>query len=431
MPENIEHQTAHAPAAGAWQAADMSSRRRWVLISLLFTASLINYLDRAALSVALPQISGELFLGPAAKGLLLSAFFWSYALMQVPIGWLSDRFSLRWLYAGSFALWSLACGFTGLAGSLALLIVLRILLGIGESIYLPGSVKFVSITFPPEERGLPSGIFDSGARAGLAIGAPLVAWLVSRHGWRTMFFLVGFSALAWIVPWLIAFPSQLGHDGQQRQPVSAPAAPVPTVRKRLTFNRNLLGACLGFFCFGYYNYLMVTWLPDYLVEVRHLTILKAGFMASIPYLVWMVAEPVGGWLADRLVRLGWNQTRVRKSMITAGFASGLCLIPAALVVNLTASVVLLAAGSLVGLASANLLVVFQSCAPPKEVGMWVGVGNFIGNIGGVLSPLVTGLLISATGSYVPGFALAPVILVAGLLAYWFIVGELKPPAAAA
>jgi len=140
---------------------------------------------------------------------------------------------------------------------------------------------------------------------------------------------------------------------------------------------------------------------------------------------------VGGWLADRLVRLGWNQTRVRKSMITAGFASGLCLIPAALVVNLTASVVLLAAGSLVGLASANLLVVFQSCAPPKEVGMWVGVGNFIGNIGGVLSPLVTGLLISATGSYVPGFALAPVILVAGLLAYWFIVGELKPPAAAA
>ena len=422
MPEN-NNDRMHAPADSAWRPAPMSSRRRWVLITLLFTASLINYLDRATLSVALPRISGELFLGPAAKGLLLSAFFWSYALMQVPVGWLSDRFSLRWLYAGSFALWSLACGLTGLAGSLTLLILLRILLGIGEAIYLPGSVKFISISFPPEERGLPSGLFDSGARAGLAIGAPLVAWLVSRHGWRNMFLLVGFTALVWVVPWLLAFPSGFGHDGQQRQP----AVPVPTGRKRLTFNRNLLGACLGFFCFGYYNYLLVTWLPDYLVEVRHLTILKAGFLASIPYIVWAVSEPLGGWLADRLVRFGWDQTRVRKGMITVGFATGLLLIPAALVSNLTTSIVLLAGGSLVGLSSANLLVVFQSCAPPDEVGMWVGVGNFIGNIGGALSPLITGLLISRTGSYVPGFALAPIVLVTGLLAYWLIVGELKPP----
>lgn len=401
----------------------MSSARRWILVLLLFVAALINYLDRATISVALPRISGDLLLGPTAKGVLLSAFFWSYALMQVPIGWLADRVSLRWLYAGSFALWSLACGLTGFSGSLGVLILLRVVLGVGESIYLPGSVKFVSLAFSPTERGLPTAIFDSGVRAGLAIGAPLVAWLVSRRGWRNMFMLVGFTALVWVLPWILSFPSRLNLAGQERRP----DAPARTARKPMTFNRNLLGASLGFFCFGYYNYLLVTWLPDYLVEVRHLTILKAGFLAAIPYITWAAAEIAGGWASDRMVRLNWNETRVRKGMITLGFATGLMLIPAALVGNLTASIVLLAGGSLVGLSSPNLLVVFQACAPEEEVGMWMGFGNFIGNIGGVLSPFITGLLISKTGSFVPGFALAPIILVAGLLAYWFIVGELKPP----
>ena len=422
MPENTEQRTP-VPASGAWQATAISNWRRWVLIGLLFVAALINYLDRATLSVALPRISGDLHLDPTAKGVLLSAFFWSYALMQVPIGWLADRVSLRWLYAASFALWSLACGFTGLAASLAVLILLRIVLGIGEAIYLPGSIKFITIAFSPEERGLPTGMFDSGIRTGLAIGAPLVAWLVSRHGWRNMFMLVGFSAVAWVLPWILLFPSRLSRAERER----TPDAPRPAARKTLTFNRNLLGASLGFFCFGYYNYLLVTWLPDYLVEVRHLPLLKAGFLAAIPYLVWAVAEPTGGWISDRLVRHGRNETRVRKGMITVGFATGLMLIPAALVGNLTASIILLSGGSLVGLSSPNLLVVFQACAPHDEVGMWMGFGNFIGNIGGVLSPLLTGILISKTGSYVPGFALAPIILVAGLLAFWFIVGELKPP----
>ena len=419
-------QTTSAASDPASVPINVSNRRRWTIVWLLFGASMINYFDRQTLSFALPLISAEFHLTKPQQGWLTTAFFWSYALMQVPIGWLADRVSLRWLYAGSFALWSLACGFTGFAGSLAVLILLRVVLGVGESIYLPGSVKFVSLAFSPEERGLPTAIFDSGVRAGLAIGAPLVAWLVSRHGWRNMFMLVGFTALVWVVPWIIAFASRPNQAGQAGQTDTSALA----VRKPLTFNRNLLGASLGFFCFGYYNYLLVTWLPDYLVEVRHLTLLKAGFLAAIPYIVWAVAELAGGWASDRLVRLGWNETRVRKGMITVGFATGLMLIPAALVGNLTASIILLAGGSLVGLSSPNLLVVFQACAPRDEVGMWMGFGNFIGNIGGVLSPLVTGILISRTGSYVPGFVLAPVILIAGLLAYWFIVGELKPPKSA-
>jgi MFS family permease len=229
----------------------LSNARRWSLVSLLTLAALINYLDRATLSVALPQICTELSLDPTAKGLLLSAFFWSYALLQVPAGWLADRGNLRWIYAGAFGLWSVACALTGAAGGLATLILLRLVLGVGESFYLPGGLKLVSALFPSRERGLPTGLFDSGTRLGLALGAPLVAYLTVRYGWRNMFFLVGFLALVWILPWVLVFPSTLARLDTE------PQAPKVCIDKRpagiLTFDRNLLGCCLGFFCFGYYQ----------------------------------------------------------------------------------------------------------------------------------------------------------------------------------
>jgi ACS family glucarate transporter-like MFS transporter len=141
---------------------------------MLFAASVINYFDRATMSMALPLIAADFMLGPQEKGLVLSAFFWSYALMQIPIGWCADRFNLRWLYAGAFAVWSIAQGLTGLAGTLAALIAFRILLGIGESVYLPGGSKIVSLLFAPKERGLPSGLFDFGTRTGLVLEGLIV-----------------------------------------------------------------------------------------------------------------------------------------------------------------------------------------------------------------------------------------------------------------
>src|SRR5436190_16289270 len=188
---------------------NVSNKRRWSIVGLLFTASLINYLDRAAISFALPLISREFLLTSESKGLLLSSFFWSYAIMQIPIGWCADRFNLRWLYAGAFALWSFAQGLTGLAGSLAALIGFRVLLGIGESIYLPGGTKIVSLLFTRKERGLPSGLFDFGTRTGLVLEGILVPWLLTRYGWRQTFLLLGFVALIWIVPWFWFFPRRL------------------------------------------------------------------------------------------------------------------------------------------------------------------------------------------------------------------------------
>jgi MFS family permease len=370
--------------------------------------------------VALPLISLDLHLGPEIKGLVLSSFFWSYALMQIPIGWCADRWNLRWLYAGLFAVWSLACGLTGFAGSLVVLLLLRMLLGVGESVYLPGGTKIVSMLFPSAERGFPSGLFDSGTRLGLAVGAPLIASLIVFCGWRKMFALVGFTAIIWVVPWLLAAPKRL----QVARAVAAPRPSRPVWRIR--FNRNLLGICLGFFCFDYYWYLFVTWLPDYLVTVRHLTLVRAGFYASLPYLVFGLCQPMGGWITDWFIRWGWDETRTRKTMLSIAFLSGLLLIPAARAESPLGALAFLMGGSLVGLAVGNLFAIIQCCAPPEEVGIWTGYENFVGNIGGVLAPIVTGFLIARTGTYLPGFALAAGVLVSGILAYWFIVGELHP-----
>ena len=401
----------------------ISNRRRWGIVGLLFVASLINYLDRATISVALPLISVSLTLAAASKGLLLSAFFTSYALMQVPVGWCVDRFNLRWIYSALFALWSFACGLTGVAGSLGVLIAFRVLLGIGESIYLPGGTKIVSVLFAPRERGLPCGIFDSGTRAGLVVGAPVVAWLIVLFGWRRMFFLVGFAALIWLIPWWMVFPPRLTGRGQGAAATRQPE-PFWDVLKHLR-SRDLIGICLGFFCFDYYWYLLVTWLPDYLVTIRHMTILKAGLYAALPYFVWGISEPIGGWIADHLIGWGWDETRSRKWLITVAFLSGLLLIPAARVQSAHSAIALIMGASLVGLATGNLFGVLQSCAPPEEVGVWTGFENFAGNIGGVIAPAATGFLIARTGSYLPGFALAALVLVTGLLAYWFVVGRLN------
>ena len=383
---------------------------------------MINYFDRATISIALPLVSHDLGLGPEQKGLLLSSFFWSYALMQIPIGWCADHVNLKWLYAGAFAVWSLAQGLTGLAGSLGTLIGFRILLGVGESIYLPGGTKIVSLLFSHQEGGFPAGIFDFGTRTGLVLEGILVPWLLRHYGWRHTFLLVGLSALIWLIPWLLAFPSRVRADTT----FGAGARPhrMGEILAGLR-NRSLLGICLGFFCFDYYWYVVVTWLPDYLVTVRHLSVAQAGLYAALVFFTFGISEPIGGWIADWLIARGWNQTRTRKGIVTVAFVLGLSLIAALRHADTRVALGLLIGSCLVGLATGNLIVILQCCAPPDQVGIWTGAENFAGNLSGIIAPLAVGLLIQWTGSYVPGFALGAMVLLAGLLPYWCIVGELK------
>jgi MFS family permease len=401
----------------------VTNARRWTIVGLLFTASLINYFDRATISYALPLISKEFSLGPEAKGVLLSAFFWSYALMQIPMGVLADRVNLRWLYAAAFTLWSIAQGLIGLSGGLGMIIFFRVLLGIGEAIYLPGGSKIVSVLFRPAERGLPSGLFDAGTRSGLVMEGLIVPWLLLHLGWRTSFSAIGFAALLWLVPWFIVTSGHL----DRRVVANTPPARVGFFRvaASLLTNRNLFGICLGFFCFDYYWYFLVNWLPDYLVTSRGMvSLVRVGLYASLPYFVFGASEPLGGWIADRLVKTGWSETRARKVVVTVAFLTGLLLIPAARVTSVGSAVMLIIGGCLVGLSTGNLLVILQLCAPRQEIGLWTGVYNFVGNVAGIVSPLITGFLIERTGSYAAPFMLTAGLIAIGPLAFWLIVGEL-------
>ncbi|MGA2148998.1 MAG: MFS transporter, partial [Bryobacteraceae bacterium] len=335
-----------------------------------------------------------------------------YALMQVPIGWLSDRYNVRWLYAGCFALWSVTSGLTGFAASLGVMIVLRVLLGIGESTYLPGGMKMVSVLFSPKDRGLASGLVNCGTRAGLAVGAPVIAAVVVALGWKNSFFLLGFTSLLWLAPWLIAFP---------RRASSVTHASGKGNWKFSKVGRNLLGMSLAHIGYGYYFYLMVTWLPSYLVKARHLSLQEAGAYAVIPYLTFTLGEPLGGWIADRLVAAGRDEIFSRKAIITVSYLTSVMLIPAGLVVKTTPAIVLLGAASLVGLSTANIFALVQRITRDDEVGFSIGVLNLAGNLSGVIAPLATGLIVEQTGSYFPAFVVAVVVLIAAIPVYWLMV----------
>ena len=401
----------------------LSPARQWGSVWLLFLAAMINFVDRGSLSVALPLISVELNFSPAVQGALLSAFFWSYATMQIPMGWAVDRFDPKWVYAMAFAVWSIACGLTGLAGSLVALALVRMILGIGESAYFASSTKFVSQLFAPAARGFPTGLFESGTSFGLAVGTILTAYLCDRFGWRHMFTIIGFTGLVWLFPWIWFAPPR------SRTPFGAVSAErgEDAPKRWITLNRNLLGVCIGFFCYNYRWYLLMTWLPTYLVKERGMTILGAGVLAALPYWVYAMLQPVGGRIGDVLIRRGLDASKVRKGLVVFGCSCGLLILPVPLVSNVRLVFGLLMASSLTGLAVANMMVIQQTCAPPAEVGRWAGVMNFSGNLSGIAAPFVTGVLVAQTGSYIVPFALGALVMIPGILAYLFVVERVALP----
>lgn len=388
--------------------------RRWVFITLLSTATFINYLDRGSLSVALPFISRDLHLGPVQQGLALSSFFWAYALMQIPMGWVVDRFDIKRVYAAAFVLWSLSAAGTGLVRGLGDLLLFRVLLGLGESVYLPGGMKVVSLHFRAHESAWPAGLFDLGAKIGLAVGTTIDVWLLVEFGWRSLFFRTGLAGLLWLIPWLTLYPR-------------APAVRREHVRvdwSRLVRNRALLSMSLGFFCWDYFWYFIISWLPSYLYNVRHVQLTRVAIFGALPYVIFAAGEGLGAWGAEALVRRGADLSRVTKGFIAAGFAIGVLVVPAALADSPAVSITFLMLAALSGISCGNMLAVPRICAPDEEVALWTGVQNFAGNIGGVIAPAATGFAIASTGSYVSSFFIVGAILVVGIVAYVFMLPSL-------
>lgn len=396
------------------------------ILVLLVIAVGINYVDRGTLSVAKSNISSEFGLNPTRMGFLFSAFFWSYALFQLVAGWLVDRWDVKWIYAGGFLIWSLATAAIGLAQDFVMLFGLRLLLGIGESVAYPATSRLLAETYAEEQRGFANALIDAGSKLGPALSTLLGGLVVASYGWRPLFLWVGLGSLVWLIPWIWLVPSQ----GSKRAPEAgqlqseAQAVGWSDVLRR----REVWGTSLGMFCLGYSWFFLVSWLPAYLEEDRKFSKEAMAIFGSLPFLAMAVTSLTGGWISDRWIQSGASCTRVRKTFLTLGFIlCAVLMVPAVLVREATLCVVFLtAACAALGLFSSNVWAVTQTLAGPAAAGKWTGIQNCIGNFGGVVSPAVTGWLVTKTGSFTTAFGCASLMLLLGASAYLLLVGPLIP-----
>jgi MFS family permease len=396
-----------------------AQQHRWRMVGLLSLSVLINYVDRGNLSVAAPVLALELSLSPAQLGLLFSAFFWTYAIGQIPAGLLADRFSVNRLYAGAYLLWCVATLLTGFAHSITALLVLRLLLGLGESVVYPACSQLVVRNFSEQERGRANSLIDVGTKAGPAFGTLLGGLVVAYWGWRMLFAAAGVIGMLWLVPWHLWFErtSELSRQFSKSGPSML----------QIIGRRDIWGTSLGLFCYGYVWYFLLSWLPSYLIMERHFSIRAMAFFGTLPFCASGLSALVCGWTSDRLIARGLSATRVRKGFVVTGLLLCTMVLPAAIVHSVPFAMVLLTAGCCaMGLFSSNVWAITQTLAGPLAAGKWSGMQNAAGNLGGVASPLLTGLIVSRTHSFLLAFVCAAIALLVGAGAYLFLVGEIAP-----
>ena len=397
------------------QAASRATR---LALALLVISVAFNYIDRTNLSVAAPALRASLGLNPAQLGLLLSAFFWTYASFQVLAGWLVDRYSVNWVFGIGFLLWSLATAATGLAGSFAVILGLRLLLGVGESVAYPSYSKIIAARVPEHRRGLANALIDSGSKAGSALGTLIGGLVVARFGWRALFFLLGFGGLLWGPLWARWAPP-MRVEGQPRRHEGPGFG-------RILRERSAWGTFFGLFSTNYIWYFLLTWLPSYLVMERHFSLdMMAGY-GSIPLWGFMISSMLSGWVSDRLIVRGGTPTRVRKTFAATGLLACTLIFPAVMVPNPWICLALLTVACLsCGLTSSNMWAITQTIAGPAAAGKWTGLQNAFGNLAGVTAPWVTGAIVSGTGRFFYAFLAVAVVAVLGGLSYVFVVGPVQ------
>jgi MFS family permease len=389
------------------------------VVTLLAVAIFINYVDRGNLATAAPLMKDELHLSGSQIGILLSAFFWTYIPCQLLAGWLAERISAYRTLALGVAIWSVATAASGLATSFALLIVLRLVLGIGECAAFPCSSKLLARHLPVEKLGAANGTIATGLALGPAFGTFAGGLLMAQFGWRAIFLLSGLISLVWLVPWLTATRDAraIEEESGHREPAFL----------ELLRRRELWGACLGHFSSNYAFYFVISWLPLYLVKWRGFTLAEMATLAGAIYLVYAASSQITGWTADRWIASGASANRVRKTFIVASHA-GLALAMAGCAFGNTRVCVasLFLAGISFGPGAANVFAIAQTLAGPRAAGKWVGIQNCLGNISGVVGPLVTGFVIDRTGEFFWAFAVACAITLVGIFAWGMMIPRVAP-----
>ena len=407
-------------SASATSAATKLSKVQMRVLALLAISVCINYIDRGTLSVAAPSLTRELTLSPKDLGILFSAFFWTYASCLVFAGWLVDRYDVRWVFGIGYLLWSGATLATGFVSTFTTLLMFRLLLGIGESVAYPSYSKILAGNFPQQHRGIANGFIDMASKVGPALGTLVGGLLVANHGWRSLFIWIGVASLIWLPPWAIWGPRD--HVAVK----AATTAKAPGILKVLK-RRDAWGTFLGLFGVNYLWYFLLTWLPSYLVQERHFSVKMMAIVGSLPF--WGIAASAMfcGWASDRLIARGASATTVRKAFVATGLLSGILLLPAAMVEDRIVCMGLLVIVSLAfGASSSNNWAITQTLAGPRASGQWTGMQNAFGNLAGVIAPYLTGLIVTATGSFYWAFVATVGAAVVGALAYVFLIGHIAP-----
>ena len=411
---------------------------RWGIAGLLGIGIVINYLDRINISVATKPFEQEFHLTQTEMGIILSAYLWSYVLLQVPVGALLDRFGVKWLVRIGTFVWALASYMTAIVSGLGLVILSRILLGAAEAPIFPGAAKATGYWFPTKERGLATSAFDAAAKFSNVIGIPLIAVTVTLWGWRSAFYLTGTLSLLYCALFWIGYrdPSKskrlapeertyIVEGGSQQEGVTA-SNPLANLGFLLR-QPKVWGLTLGFAAYGYSFYLFLSWIPGYLQTQLHMTVLSSGFYTIIPWVVATITDIViGGWLVDTLIKRGNNPTRVRKTLFTIGLLLGIAVVGAAFTTNANIAILWISI-ALGGLAFAAPIgwSIPGLIAPKGTVGTVGSIMNFFNNLAGIVAPILAGFIFDRTGSFAANFLVAGAILVVGIICFLVLLGRIE------
>lgn len=426
------------------------SRVRLLIVAMLFLVTTVNYADRATLSIAGTALAKELNLDPIAMGYIFSAFGWSYVVAQVPGGWLLDRFGSKWVYALGILIWSVFTVMQGLVGLLsggaavAVLFLLRLLVGFAEAPSFPANARIVAAWFPGNERGTASAFFNSGQYFATVIFAPLMGWIAHDFGWRNVFYVMGSLGILVGLIWIKTMYGPKEHPGineaefdyireggalvdldAPKDGRAAESGPKWTHIGQLLSNRMMLGVYVGQFCINTLTYFFLTWFPVYLVKERGLSILQAGFVATLPALCGFIGGVLGGVISDAILRKSGSLTLARKIPIVGGMLLSMTII-ACNYVEGQAPVIGFMALAFFGKGIGALGWAVVSDTSPKEAGgVSGGLFNTFGNLSSITTPIIIGYILAATGSFAGALLFVGANALVAAFAYLVIVGKIE------
>lgn len=387
------------------------------LVLMLVAALFINYVDRGMIGIAAPLIKAEMALSATEFGVAVSAFFWIYGPAQLLVGWAVDRFNAEKLLAGGVVIWGGSTAAMALAGGLAPLVALRMALGLGESAAFPASSKLIARDVPPEHRGSANAGIGAALAFGPAFGMLVGGLVMATYGWRVMFAAFGLATLFWLLPWR-RFMRDSRVDG------GAAGAELPFAA--ILGHRALWAVCVGHFSSNYGFYFLLSWLPLYLTSVRGFALPEMATITALTFAVQGVVALLAGWGSDRLIARGAAAPTVRKLMMVVGHVGGAIGILGIVMVESRAATIgwLLFTGGTMGINSVGVYLIGQTFAGPRAAGRWIGMQNFIGNFSGIIGPIVTGLIVDASG-YGGAFYVTAAVSAVGALCWVWLVPRIE------